>query len=482
MPIRRSLFILVVCIGFFSAKGQNQLKLEDSLLTIRDNHLKAAATVFRTNLAVWSVDRYILKGEWAYINLNTMNNNLKKGFVWDNDMFITNLFAHPYHGGLYFNAARSSGFTFWESVPYSMGGSLMWEFLMENEYPALNDFLSTSFGGASLGEITFRISDLVLDDRTRGFERFKREALLTLISPVRGLNRLLNGDAWKHRTIRGNTMPTVPIRYYAAFGHRFIADFAEENRKDYSNMMSVDLELDYGDPYDSDNELPYDFFSLKVGGNLFSNQPLIGKVNALGMLFAKNIELKKASRQLTIGLFQHFNYYETKADINHKTLNPYKLSEAASFGPGALYKVKIGRKNFFFASAYFSGILLGGSQTDHYRFEERDYNMGSGFSSKLNLEFHLGSHFKWIMNSEDYRLYSWVGFDPYHPENFTTDVQGDLGNSSLTIQRSKISYDINKHLSLGLETSAYYRSSVYRYFEDVEHGVVENKLSLGYTF
>ena len=453
----------------------------DSLLDIPKRGLDAAGFIGATNLGVWAVDRYILKGEWANIDGNTIKNNFKKGFVWDNDMFVTNLFAHPYHGGLYFNAARSNGMNFWQAVPFTVGGSLMWEFFMENEYPAINDFLSTSLGGMSLGEITFRISDRLIDDRKVGFSRFGREALITLISPVRGLNRIVSGDAWKRRNIRGNSMPVVPITFYTAIGHRIIADDAKDN-KDVSNMLCIDLGLYYGNPYDTDNEKPYDYFSLKMGGNLFSKQPIICRVNAIGMLYSKKIELKKPNHQLTLGVFQHFNYYESKSDINNVTLSPYKLSEAASVGPGILYKAKLKRNNTFYAAAYLSAVLLGGSQTDHYNFEDRDYNMGSGFSSKINLEFQFWDKAILTINSEDYRLYSWVGYDPNNPEKINSNVQGDKGNASLSVGMLNFSYLFKKGFLLGIETSYYYRKSIYNYYPDIEHGVSENKVSVGYRF
>ena len=72
----------------------------------------------------------------------------------------------------------------------------MWEFLGENEPASINDWIATTIGGAALGEITHRLSSLCLDDRTRGWQRVGREALAFAVSPMRGLNRLLNGDMW----------------------------------------------------------------------------------------------------------------------------------------------------------------------------------------------------------------------------------------------------------------------------------------------
>ena len=177
-------FILTGLICLFSfpwIRGQEYIPqithrhyTSDSTLLQPRRPWKAALETFGLNMLVWSFDRYIVKEDWAYINGHTIKSNFKKGPVWDTDQFTTNLFSHPYHGSLYFNAARSNGMNFWQSAPFAAGGSLMWEFFMENEPPSINDMLATTFGGIELGEITYRLSDLFIDNRSSGAERGAR--------------------------------------------------------------------------------------------------------------------------------------------------------------------------------------------------------------------------------------------------------------------------------------------------------------------
>jgi len=453
----------------------------DSLYLCPKKGLNAAGLVIGTNLGVWSFDRYVSQRYYAHINYSTIKKNIERGFVWDNDMFLTNLFLHPYHGGLYFNAARSNGMNFWEAVPYVAGGSLMWEFCMENKSASINDFLATSIGGICLGEVTYRISDRIINDRTVGSARVLREALVFLISPVRGLNRLISGEAWRYRKTRGKSIPATPIVFYSTIGDRFIAENLKE-KLEFSDMICIDLGLKYGDAYDVENERPYDFFLLRMEGNLFSEQPTISSVNALGLLYSKKIELHRPNLQMVLGLYQHFNYYQSNADTNNVTLNPYKISEAGSLGPGLLFRAKLKNHFTFSASTYLSAILLGGSQTDHFKIDNRDYNMGSGFSTKINLELQYNRKLSILMNSEDYRIFSWVGLEPENPGDNSSNVQGDKGKASLSVAKLSLKYIINKHTVLGTETGFYYRRSLYKYFPDVEHSVRENKICVGYAF
>jgi hypothetical protein len=68
------------------------------------------------------------------------------------------MFAHPFHGSLYFSAARTNGFNYWASVPFAIAGSFLWECCGETHPPSINDWIATSIGGAAIGETTYRLS------------------------------------------------------------------------------------------------------------------------------------------------------------------------------------------------------------------------------------------------------------------------------------------------------------------------------------
>ena len=269
----------------------------------------AAGEVFGLNMAIWAFDRFAMNEDFARINGRTIKNNFKTGPVWDTDKFSTNLVAHPYHGSLYFNAARSNGMNFWQSIPFAAGGSLMWEFFMEAEPPSINDLMATTFGGVELGEITYRLSDLFIDDRTSGAERVGREILSGLISPVRGINRLITGEAWRHRPHKGRTYSFVPVNFIVSAGPRFLAE--QEHSKHGTTSMHLSLRLDYGDPFEDEFYSPYEWFQLRAGFDFFSSQPVITQVNAIGALWGKRV-WEKGPRTLTAGIFQHFDYYDSQ--------------------------------------------------------------------------------------------------------------------------------------------------------------------------
>jgi hypothetical protein len=120
----------------------------------------------------WTVNSVVRDAEWAKIGPDVWARNIENPWVWDNNKFLNNQFSHPYHGSLYFNAARTNGYDFWESFAWPFAGSLMWEIAGEAWAPAPNDFLNTSFGGVVLGAPAF---SLALDNTATGGERTWRE-------------------------------------------------------------------------------------------------------------------------------------------------------------------------------------------------------------------------------------------------------------------------------------------------------------------
>ena len=211
------------------------------------------------NIGLWAFDRYALNGHYARISWNTIKANFKNGFDWDNDHLSTNMFAHPYHGSLYFNAGRANGFNFWQSELFALGGSAMWEMFMESEYPSKNDIIATPIGGAALGEVFYRTSDLVLDDRASGGERFGREALSFLLSPMRGLTRILTGEAWEKKPSAGREFENPSYQLDVSLGTRLLT--SHDNERLIKAGASARINLEYGDRYASSKK-PYDYFSL----------------------------------------------------------------------------------------------------------------------------------------------------------------------------------------------------------------------------
>lgn len=444
----------------------------------------AGAEVVGVNMLVWSFNRFITNEDFARINFSTIKDNFKTGPIWDTDKFSTNLVAHPYHGSLYFNAARSNGMNFWESIPYTVGGSFMWEFFMEAEPPSINDLLATSFGGVELGEITYRLSDLFLDNRTTGIERVGREVLAGVISPIRAFNRLISGDAWRHSTSKGRTYTSVPVNFIVNLGPRFLAD--QDGSRNGTTSMNLSLRLDYGNPFGDEFYSPYEWFQFRAGFDFFSSQPLISQVNAIAALWGKRVWMKD-NRTLTAGIFQHFDYYDSELRSNSdKSVAPYRISEAAAVGGGLLY-YKEGEgsdKVDIYGELYVNGVALGASISDYLQLEERDYNLGSGYSIKGFTGLTYDKRWSFLLNLENYHIFTWKGYDPdldfEKVDLERLNVQGEKSNARLTVFTTSLAYVSPKRWMMTLSNRYFSRHTRYKHYENVPTSTYDVMLTLGF--
>ena len=446
----------------------------------------ALAQVTGVNAFVHFFDRVITNQDFAQTTLRTWDKNLRNGFVWDNDVFSTNLFMHPYHGNLYFNSARAQGLNFWESAPFAMIGSLQWEFLGEVEPPALNDLIATTFGGICIGEITNRISKIFLDDSKQGWPRFWRELGATIFNPMGQLKRFATGDAWmvKMNHYRYHDYHRNPVEISISAGDRYLADDGHMFKGEHNPY--IDLFMQYGDPVnEGEHNAPYDFFETELIFGLSKNQPILNQIHLLGRLWSTPM-IERKNIRAEFGLYQHFDYFDSKPIKNGSDLTPYRISEAAAFGPGAIIQMpEVGMISHLEQRIFLNGILLGGTKSDYYNVIDRDYNMGSGFSIKTKTHMELRHFGRFILHAHYYRIFTWKGYDQdtdlsklTEDEMLHLNSQGDKGNAALLVLNPIAQFDISKNWSIELSGSYYARRTHYSYHDDVKCNTFEVKLGV----
>ena len=111
--------------------------------------LQALVEDIGINALVLGWDHFVTDRDWARVTNASLRQNLTESWVWDNDSFSGNQFSHPFHGSMFYNAAREHGNSYGVSLLYPVVGSLTWEVFCETNRPAYNDLLSTGIGGAA---------------------------------------------------------------------------------------------------------------------------------------------------------------------------------------------------------------------------------------------------------------------------------------------------------------------------------------------
>ena len=182
---------------------------------LKKNFGHAAIQFGLAEVVVQSFDRFVTKKDYAQITFKTIGHNLNPGsWQFDNDPLQTNQFGHPYHGSYFFNSFRTNGYNFWASSAAAFAGSYIWETYAETQPPAPNDFINTGFGGTILGEMTYRLSNRIVNNESVGFKRTVNEVLGLLVDPQNGISRILDGK-W------GKIAPNTSLRDSS----KIVADF-----------------------------------------------------------------------------------------------------------------------------------------------------------------------------------------------------------------------------------------------------------------
>jgi hypothetical protein len=399
----------------------------------------------------WSIDRFILNADYSHIGFSTWRYNLKEEWEWDHDRFGVNFIGHPYSGTLSFNAARSQGYNFFQSVPFAIAGSLMWEYFGENTRPSYNDIINTPINGAFLGEVLYRLSSNILDDRTRGANRVFREIAAGLIDPMRGFNRLLQGKTFRHTNKEVYQKEPLNISLYAGL-HTINA-----NRNivigSGTNSFLINAQFDYGNPFELRSRKPFDFFKLRVDLNFGVGRKWLDNVTGYGILFGKNAQLGKLA--LLIGGFQYYDYWDNRT---------FELG-AIGFGGGVFSKWPISKTINLYTNVHLAIIPFAGNST---RFgpdnsENRDYNFGDGLEGKFETTLTFGKYATASFIFYSYLVHTYIGAP---------------GNNFINIMKPRATVALYKWLSIGFEYYVYYNDRYLTGFSPIHSVRTEQKFFL----
>ncbi|MGE5413222.1 MAG: DUF3943 domain-containing protein [Syntrophomonadaceae bacterium] len=257
----------------------------------------------------WAWNRYVTDEDFARISWHTVSENFKAGFGFDNDDFPVNQAQHPYHGSLFFNAARSNGYTYWESGLFTLAGSFVWECCMENTRPSWNDLVNTTLGGMALGEMEHRLSMVLLDNTATGGDRFWRELGAAIINPVGALTRLIDGDMFRQYPNPEERYPDG-FRLGAQLGYRHI----EGGQASNPDQASIQLSAAYGDPFYADVEKPFDAFWGEVDFN-FPGGTSLSLAEVRGILRSWELTERTSSARQVLEVSQEYQYINNEAEV-----------------------------------------------------------------------------------------------------------------------------------------------------------------------
>lgn len=388
---------------------------------------------------------------WANVSSKTWWSNLQKGFEYDGDNFLTNNFSHPYHGAMFFNAGRSNGYDFWESSAFSLAGSAVWEFFGETFRPSFNDWIYTGVGGANLGEIFYRLSSMITDNRATGSERVWSEIWGSLLNPVRGFNRAISGEMGQNFD---NPEWSRPEDFLITFdgGTRSIDKDGDEKYTSKEVEGLFTLNIAYGNRFKV--KKPFDFFGFEFG--IASNKPHLTTMNSTGFLFGYELEQNKHRFDVSLD----FNFNDLIKQEISETDTVYKgfLFGSTQVFPHLLSRFPIGEKTNVVTRFGINGIMMGSTPNDFYvDVEGRTNDFGPGVGTRLSAAIQNG-----IWNYVSLLYYgAWIW----------TQSQPDNSKHHIHFLILEAQYPLTKYFSIGFSTGVYWRNSYYDSYEGIINGV-----------
>ncbi|MFD2871549.1 DUF3943 domain-containing protein [Mucilaginibacter ximonensis] len=443
-----------------AAINYEQRSIKDTVPKPRGRHInrtkhfgRAAIELGAAEILPWTWDRYLKNADYAHISWKTVGDNLKpNSWTWDDDNFQTNQFGHPFHGSQFYNAFRSNGYTFWQSAPAALVGSYIWESTAENQPPAPNDLINTTFGGIVLGEMTYRLANKMTNTGQTGVRRQLTEIFAFLINPANGVNRILDGKWGK----------AVPKEKRDSSGITTEIDLgARTFNRDNSNILHNKnygwyghAKLLYGTPY-KDYDTPFSNITINVEVGK-DDSSLVNMVSVYGSL--KGWEIKSNEK------LQHLLILSADYDFLHNSAFFYGgQSVKANF----LSEYDI-TKNTKITTSFGAGpILLAAIPDPYLRLQHgRDYDYGPGVA------FNAGGQLT-LLNILTYGI--------HYQGDWTITENGHPSHYFLHAVSSEVTLNVIKSLAFSIESGYFTLHGVYKDYANVDKRYPYLRLSTRYT-
>ncbi|MCE3221828.1 MAG: uncharacterized protein K0S58_8 [Nitrospira sp.] len=370
--------------------------------------LEIPAYLFLLNL----YDRHYTEPTELYrTNGNTFRTNLTDSkWVIDDDQFSINQFLHPYSGTVYHGLARSAGLNFWESLAYTAAGSLLWELGGEKTLPSINDQITTTFGGAFLGEPLFRMANLLLETEDGSKPGFLRELAAGVISPPTAFNRLVFGNRFDE---------VYPSHNPATFMRLQVGGTLTASSNNVSSTVKErgavgDVTLSYGLPGKPGYTYgrPFDYFDFHLTAVTANT---LESINTRGLLIGSTYAPNDSTRGIW-GLYGSYDYISPQV---------FRVSSTA-LSLGTTWQTWLSQ------DVALQGTALGGAgygaAGSIQRTGDRDYHYGASPQALLALRLIMGNRAMLDVTGREYYVTGLLSPEPHGRENILR------GDASFTVR------------------------------------------------
>lgn len=417
--------------------------------TFLKKDFKAATTqLLLGEIVPWTFDKYVAKMQYASISMESTNYNLNlNSWTWDDDDFGTNQFGHPYHGSAFYSAFRVNGYSFWQSAPAAFAGSYIWETFAEKQAPSINDFINTGFGGVILGEMSFRLSKMIVNNHTRGFKRQASEVLAFLINPMNGFKRIVDRKWGK---VGNNSAQFDSSKIYAEFDiglRQFNA-----NKTGTAMVYYGHVKLLYGNPFENYRK-PFSNISINMELSNDDSSKL-NTLNVYGTLTGWFIGKSTKNTHLLI-LSTNYDFLQNQAF----------LYSAESIKLNLFSNIQVVKKIKMNSIIGLGAIFLA-AVPDAYGYQNRNYAFGCGLATNASIGL---------------QLFNKISVNANYKGSLIKTLNGNPAHYFLHIITAEAQYKLLNHIGICFEPGYFKLYGHYKYLPDVNETYPYVRFSVRYT-
>jgi hypothetical protein len=326
-------------------------------------------------------------------------------------------------------------------------GTYVWETIMEKHYPAPNDLINTALGGIVLGEMSNRVSELIIGHRKNKTRAFLQDPAALLINPMGGLTRMTSRQWGKPAK---NLIP--PSLLHVESGYRMSSDRNLNGAN--QDAIYTGLHLQYGDVYETSTKA-FNNFSM-VAELSTDDSSTLNSLQVEGSLYSKKMATTNGCRVLNITM----NYDYMKIHFFKYGCQGIRVNYLAKFevAPGIQFQFKAG-----------AGILLIGAIPNTYMLygEGRDYDYCTGVTLHLGAGVNIANRIFLQVNSN---------------AGQTATVNGYQSSHVYHNSKAEMHVKLYKNFTLDAAASNYYFNGYYTKLPNVFEHYSQYYIGAGYKF
>ena len=419
----------------------------------RKRFWRASGELMIAQILPWAYNYFKRDADFARVTWESIWYNMQfENWEWDDNTFRTNQLDHSYQGSYYYSAFRSNGYNFWQSAPAALAGSYMWEVMGETHPPAPNDLINTTLGGISLGEMTYRMSNLIVNNRKTGFGRQMQEVCALLVNPMNGLTRVFDGK-WGRVTPNHYTRSPLNLGGTLDIGWRRFSSKLEDVLAKGEDEFYARIKFNYGDPF-SEYSRPFDnfYFGFEVGA---SDSAYLNALYVNGTLAGWSIREDEKVTHVASVTMNYDYYYNTAFEYSGQSFHFNLLSD-----------FHINNKTNVQTIVGAGPIVMAAVPDDYlYYGEGRDYNFGMGVGIRAGALLMLSNRFT---------------FNIHYRGGWFNTINGNESSYYLYGPGTEMAYLIFDGLSFGLEVGFFNVDAHYADYPDTDKQYPFGRISFGY--